>query len=239
MSGTPREGRSYYEVLGVVRTASAEEIEGAFRALAKKWHPDVCPDIHEAAEHFKRIAEAYEVLGNPEKRRRYDQSQAASRPRPPSRQRRPGETAHHGPPVKGSADPFPDELASLFRHVFGMSDRPKSSKARARHTRAELDIETELPIAPEEARQGSKVELSLSYSQSCPTCRGEGGVIGKTCAACQGSGSVREGPRPVTINVPPGVRTGDVLRAAGQGKVDPGSGTAGDLRLRLVVRPSW
>lgn len=240
MSGAPRECRSYYEVLGVVRTASAEEIDAAFRALAKKWHPDICRDIQEAAENFKRVTEAYEVLGDPEKRRRYDRSQAAPRTRPTSRQQRPTETGRGGPPVMGSgANRFPDELASFFGHVFGTSGQPMSSEARYRQARAELDIETELPIAPEEARQGSTVELSLAYSRSCPQCQGEGRLMGKTCAACRGSGLVREGPRAVMIAVPAGARSGDVLQVAGQGKVDPASGTAGDLRLRLVVRPSW
>lgn len=81
MGQTPKQGRNYYEILGVVRTATPKDIEGAFRNLARQWHPDVCRDIHQAAENFKLIAEAYEVLGDPEKRRRYDRAQARSRRR--------------------------------------------------------------------------------------------------------------------------------------------------------------
>jgi len=75
MARTPKQGRNFYEVLGVVRTATPQEIEGAFRNLARQWHPDVCPDVHEAAENFKLIAEAYEVLGDPKRRRQYDDAQ--------------------------------------------------------------------------------------------------------------------------------------------------------------------
>jgi DnaJ-class molecular chaperone len=83
MSQLPREGRNYYEVLGVVRTATPQEIEAAFRGLASKWHPDICSDLNEAARNFKLVAEAYEVLGDPEKRQRYDHTQPMSRrPRP-------------------------------------------------------------------------------------------------------------------------------------------------------------
>ncbi|MFW6171517.1 MAG: DnaJ domain-containing protein [Planctomycetota bacterium] len=240
MSGAPRECGSYYEVLGVVPAASAEEIEGAFRALARKWHPDLCPNVQEAAEHFKRVAEAYEVLGDPEKRRRYDRSQAAPRPRPTAPRRRPRETANQDPPVKASeSDRFPDELASLFGHMFGMPGKPQPFQTPPRRHRADLDIETELPIAPEEARHGATVKLSLAYSRPCPECGGQSGGAAARCAKCQGSGSVRDRPWPVTVHVPRGARTGDMLRAARHGKVDAESKTAGDLYLRLVVRPCW
>lgn len=136
-------------------------------------------------------------------------------------------------------DQFPDELASLFGHMFGMSGEPQPFQTSPRRSRADLDIETELPIAPEEARHGATVKLSLAYPRPCPECGGQSGAAAARCAKCQGNGSVRDRPRPVTVHVPPGVRTGDMLRAARHGKVDTESGTTGDLYLRLVVRPCW
>jgi len=242
MAQTPKQGRNFYDVLGVVRTATPQEIEGAFRHLARQWHPDVCPDIHEAAENFKLIAEAYEVLGDAEKRRQYDDAQARSRRRTvPTGPRRPQPTRRYRQPVNiAGLDSFPDELAELIRSMFGAAARPVSRERAASGSRrgsTDLDVEAELPLLPEEANHGGTVRFSVSFPQQCPECQGRGAAIGESCRTCGGAGSIRQGPRPVSVDVPPGVWTGAVIRVPGQGNLSPESGATGDLCLRVRVEP--
>ena len=234
MGRTPEEGRDYYEVLGVVRSAAPEQIETAFRELARRWHPDVCHDAHLAARNFKRIAEAYEVLCDPESRRKYDRSRRRVSPapvRPPSEPTRCRPAARRGTGRKGTLEEFAELLGRFF-------DQGAASGKASRGDKT-LDVEVDLPISPEEAREGGTVEISLTFSGRCAKCSGAGAACGKTCGVCHGSGTIREEPRRVTITVPPGVRTGTVLRAAGHGKSGHASSGPGDLYLHVQIRPCW
>lgn len=249
MAQTPKQGRNFYEVLGVVRTATPQEIEEAFRNLARQWHPDVCPDVHEAAENFKLIAEAYEVLGDPKRRRQYDDAQAKSRrPTASAGPRRPQPTPRYRHPMDiAGLDWFPADFAELIRFVFGAAAGPASPKragggslggGTARGSTG-LDVEAELPLSPEEAHRGGAIQFSVSFPQQCPECQGRGTAVAEPCGMCGGAGTIRQGPRPVSIRVPPGVWTGTVIRVPGQGKFSPESGTSGDLCLRVRVQPCW
>lgn len=249
MAQTPKQGRDFYDVLGVVRTATSQEIEGAFRNLARQWHPDVCPDVHEAAENFKLIAEAYEVLGDPKRRRQYDDAQARSRrssiptgpPQPETRPR------HRQPMDIAGLDCLREDFAELIRSMFGAAAGPASPKRAAgggvgggtADSSTGFDVEAELPLSPEEANQGGAIQFSVSFPQQCPECQGRGTTIAEPCGTCGGAGTIRQGPRPVSIRVPPGVWTGTVIRVRGEGKFSPESGATGDLCLRVRVQPCW
>jgi len=241
MADPPKSGKCYYEILGVVRSATSDEIQTAFRDLARKWHPDLCPDLKEAATNFKLIAEAYEVLGDPEKRRRYDRSQAMARPS--------GEFSaavrpkHARPHPRHPTGPF--EFDWLFEHFREMLSAGFSWTAWeeqplvAPSASQALDVDAELPLTPEEARYGGQVQIKLSFPQPCPDCRGQGTAAGIVCAMCGGTATVRQGPRFLTVSVPPGVRSGSVIHIRGAGKVPAGAGPSGDLHLRVLVQPCW
>jgi curved DNA-binding protein len=220
--------QDYYEVLGVSRTASEKEIKAAFRKLARKLHPDVNPGDKESEEKFKRVSEAYEVLGDPEKRRKYDELgehwqeyeawERAGKPggQDPFAGFRGGGAGTGGQQFEyrtvspddledlfGSSSPF----SGFFNDMFG--SQPPQTTRRARHRRGS-DVEGETEITLEEAYKGTSRTIELSGPQ---------------------------GTRRVQVSIPPGITDGARVRAAGQGEAGSGGGAAGDLFIRVKVRP--
>ncbi|MBQ6248116.1 MAG: molecular chaperone DnaJ [Kiritimatiellae bacterium] len=178
--------RDYYEVLGVEKTASADEIKKAYRKLAMKYHPDRNPGDQEAAEKFKEASEAYEVLSNPDKRQRYDQFGHAG--------------TNFGPggfdfnrDFSGAAD-FADILGSLFGG--GLGDLFGGGRQRQRNPNAPqrgADLRFDLEIDLEEAIFGVSREVDLPIGEDCPECGGTGAAKGtkrETCRQCGGRGVV-------------------------------------------------
>jgi DnaJ-class molecular chaperone len=243
--------RDYYEVLGVPRTATPAEIKKAYRKLARKHHPDVNPDDPGAAERFKEINEAYEVLSDPEKRKRYDslgqnwRAGADFTPPPDWERGRPfeGGRVEFGD-LDGFGDLFGGRRAGGFSDFFEslFSDR-RSPRGGQGFSMRGSDLEFELPLSLEEAHRGGTRVVAVPVTETCPTCGGSGEKDGKTCPECRGSGVVRR-PRSLEVTIPAGVREGTVIRLAGQG--EPGTGRsatggaappAGDLSLRVRLRP--
>lgn len=236
----------FYGILGVLRTATPEEIEAAFRAAARKCHPDVCPDDADAGTRFKRLNEAHEVLADPEKRRCYDQRRAgvlrARQERPtwahawtdakapafaPEGGMAPGHGAF-GPPWLSS--PLREWLESwLGQPPFGPSPDGPSAKHEA-------DVDAELPLSPEEAIFGGALECSLALPGPCPECGGRGRLAGLSCACCRGEGHVPGPAERLRIEVPPGVSHGSVLRVRGAGRWRHPTGRRGDLYLHVRIR---
>lgn len=241
MAESPTGREDYYQILGVVRTATPKEVETAFRNLARKWHPDVCSDVHQAATNFKRIAEAYEVLGDPEKRRRYDEAEGRRR-----RRHVPAPRSYHraaaGPDpagLFGTDAPFDvfSGFQSILESLFGSDWAPPTRTVL--EPRPELDVEAELLVTPEEAQRGGAVQFKLRFSQVCPECGGRGTTAAAVCGTCGGKGRIQQGPRIVAVRVPPGVWNGSVIRVPGEGKSPPHAGPPGDLILRVRVQPHW
>ncbi len=254
------EKRDYYEVLGVSRDATEEEIKKAYRKLALKYHPDRNPGDKDAEEKFKEAAEAYEVLRDPEKRRLYDQFGHAGLQG----------TGFSG--FQGFEDiftSFSDIFEDFFSFGFGGSRR-RSGAGQPGH-----DLAYDLKITFEEAAFGTEktveiptlVECDLcggtglesgSREEVCPTCRGHGQIfqtqgffrISTTCTRCKGSGKIITSPcrecggegrirhsRKVNIKIPPGVDTGTRLRLKGKGEAGYRGGPCGDLYVRILVEP--
>lgn len=230
--------RDYYEVLAVPRTASEDELKSAYRKLARKYHPDVNPGDRSAEEKFKELNEAYEVLSDPEKRKRYDtlgQNWKAGQDFRPPPNWEGGVNVEFG----DFGDVFgggrgPSGFSDFFESLFGGSRR--TGRRGAGYAMRGQDIETEIALSLEEAHRGIKRTLTLEVTEPCPDCRGSGVKDGKPCPTCRGAGMVRR-PKSLEVAIPPGVRDGSVIRLAGQGEPGAGGGPPGDLFLRVRIQP--
>jgi DnaJ-class molecular chaperone len=225
--------QDYYASLGVPRTATADEIKKAYRKLARKHHPDLNPGDKEAEEKFKAVQEAYDVLSDPEKRKRYDRLGAnwkagtEYRPPPDSHEESGNGEAEYF--TSGDGGGFSDFFESLFAGRRG-------SRARSGIRMPGRDVEAEVPVTLEEAHRGTKRSLSLEVEEPCPECGGTGTKDKKACPVCQGNGT-RPTRKTLDVTIPAGVRDGTVLRLAGQGEPGPGGGPPGDLLVYIRLRP--
>ena len=182
------EKRDYYEVLGLQKGASDEEIKRAFRKMAMKYHPDKNPGDKAAEEKFKEINEAYSVLSDPDKKNKYDRFGHA------------GVDPNAG--FGGGAGGFGgfgaggfEDIFDMFGGMFGGGFGGQSSQRRNNGPRKGRDLQKAITITFEEAAFGTKKELQISKFVTCPTCKGEGtrpGTSKKTCPKCNGSGQVSQ-----------------------------------------------
>ncbi len=249
--------RDYYEILGLDRSASAEEIKKAYRQLALKYHPDRNPGDKEAEENFKETAEAYEVLRDPEKRQLYDQF---------------GHEGLKGTGFQGFGG-FEDIFSSfsdIFEDFFGSSRRrSRTGPVPGRDLRYDLEIDfleafagittdIEIPrmescekcsgsgaqseegpeICPTCQGQGQVYQSKgfFQLSSTCPRCSGEGQIITDPCPVCRGQGRVRR-QKTVSLRVPPGVDTGSRLRLRSEGEAGQRGGPSGDLYVVIHLKP--
>lgn len=235
------EFKDYYRILGVDRSADDKAIKSAYRKLARKYHPDVAKG-KDTGDKFHEVTEAYEVLSDPEKRRRYDTlgpdwQRYAQQP--------PG-----GQPA-GAHVEYGDlgDFSEFFRTIFsdmGGSRGPGAgrgtdledllggfSAGRQRIVRGH-DVQANVTITLEEAYSGTRKTFEFDAEEPCPTCRGAGNAGGKPCATCHGSGWQRGGHE-LEVKIPAGVRTGQKVRVSGQGA--GGAGARGDLYLVVTVAP--
>ena len=255
--------RDYYEVLGIQKNASADEIKKAYRKLARQHHPDANPDDPNAEAKFKEISEAYVVLSDPDKRAGYDHFGH--------------EGANMGAGGQGYAGGGFGDLGGfgdIFDMFFGgAAGRRRSGPERGSDIRTDLEItlkeaafglERELRIPRVEtcstcggsrAAAGSKPQTctacngtgQIQYTQNtafgrimqtrtCDRCRGTGQIIDKPCPTCHGTGQVRKN-RNIKVKVPPGVDNGSRLRLAGEGESGTRGGPPGDLYVYIHVKP--
>jgi molecular chaperone DnaJ/curved DNA-binding protein len=232
------EFKDYYKILGVDRSADEKTIKSAYRKLARKYHPDVAKG-KDAGERFREVTEAYEVLSDPEKRRRYDTLG-------PDWQRyaEPGRPGQPGPGMRVEYGDLGD-FSEFFRTVFGDLGGSRGRRAadlgdifgglggRQDIGRGQ-DVQANVTISLEEAYTGTRKSFEFESEEPCPTCRGAGHVGGKPCATCHGGGWQRS-RHEVDVRIPAGVRTGQKVRVAGEG--GGGGGARGDLYLAVTVAP--
>jgi DnaJ-class molecular chaperone len=231
--------RDYYETLEVPRGATEDEIRKAYRKLARKHHPDVNRSDKSAEEKFKEINEAYEVLSDPEKRRRYDQLganwKAGSDFTPPPGSQ--GAGAGAGAGFRDFSDIFGAERGSagfsdFFESLFGGRAGGREATSRRRGQ----NITAEIALSLEEAHLGGTHSISFEATETCPECGGTGRKDGKVCPECNGAGVV-QGSRAFDVRIPPGMRNGSIIRLAGQGEPGSGGASPGDLLLRVQIKP--
>ena len=256
--------RDYYEVLGVSKDSSADEIKKAYRKLAKKYHPDMNPGDAEAEQNFKEVNEAYDVLSDDDKKAKYDAyGHAAFDP-----------AAGGGGAGFGGFGDFGFDFGDIFSSFFGGG----SSGGRRNGPVRGDDINLRITLTFEEAVFGVKKEISFSKIQKCSSCSGTGaekGTSAKTCSACGGSGQVRvqqrtplgmmqttrqcdacrgtgkiiEKPcgdckgtgyvrvqKKLDVNIPAGINEGQRITLLGQGSDGRNGGPAGDVNLIITVK---
>jgi curved DNA-binding protein len=236
--------RDYYEVLGVPRGAGDEEIKKAFRKLARQHHPDVAKDKKSAEEKFKEVNEAYEVLSDPAKRKKYDElgpnwKQGAEFRPPPGWQSRPGGPFAGGRATAGGAEfEFGGTgFSDFFEQLFGSMGRGGGFRTHGGFAEEELaergqDIEGDILVTLEESLHGSVRPVSLRRAVPCSSCGGTGVKGRRACPECGGAGHMSKTDT-YQVKIPPGVREGQRLRLAGRGEAGTGRGGAGDLFLRV------
>ncbi len=230
----PLNYKNYYDVLGVPKTAAEKDIKSAYRRLARQWHPDANPDNQRAAEEkFKDIQEAYEVLGDAEKRRKYDAlgtgdwQRAAQQAEQQRRYRTQGQAGAPGPQsfdFGGAASGFSDFFDAFFSGVGGK----RHAQEHAQAGRGQ-DLETTVDVSLAEAHEGGKKSVSIQVEDLCARCKGTGLERGRICPVCHGTGRTLATKR-FDVTIPRGVRAGQRIRLSGQGGSHT-DGSRGDLYL--------
>lgn len=254
--------RDYYEILGVSRTATEQEIKSAYRRLAIKYHPDKNPNDTVAEEKFKEAAEAYSILSNADQRKRYDTFGHAGV----------SSGASAGASNWGAAG-FTD-LEDILGDIFGFGDMfGRRGGARRSNAQRGADLRYDLEISLEDAAKGMTTELRIprletceecggagaakgtkpetcvtcsgsgqvrfqqgffSVARTCGTCRGTGQIIKTPCVKCRGAGRV-EREKNIEVRIPAGVETGSRIRLTGQGESGTNGGPTGDLYIVIHV----
>jgi molecular chaperone DnaJ len=227
--------RDYYQTLGVSESATTDEIKKAFRRLAKQYHPDRNPNNPQAAERFKEINEAHDVLSDAEKRKKYDQLRRYGAFAGAGR----SGSAGGGPSAGGSLDFDLSDLGSfgglgdLFSSIFG--------RRGAREEEADDEIETAVSIPFKVAALGGKVPVTVPMTEVCPTCSGTGAAPGatiNTCPECKGRGTVSFGQGGFAVNRPCPMCRGKGRIPSERCKTCQGSGEVRvEKRLMLTVQP--
>jgi len=255
--------KDYYEILGIAKTASVEEIKSAYRKSALKWHPDRNPENKEEAEvRFRECTEAYSVLSDSQKRQIYDTY------------------GHAGLAGVGASSDFNStifqDFHDIFGDFFGFEDLFGGASGRRGRNRVQrgADLRYDMTLSFEEAANGVSTKIRVPRQEYCEACNGTGAkkgtgvvacqtcggrgqlvyqqgffTINRTCPACQGAGQIvkerctecrgqgrvnRE--RTIELRIPPGVDTGTRLRVQGEGEPGPNGGVAGDLYVVLEVK---
>jgi molecular chaperone DnaJ len=254
----------YYATLGVDRKASAEEIKKAYRKLARRYHPDRNPDDKAAESRFKEVSQAYDVLGDPDKRKQYD-SGTGPFAQPAG--------AGGGFGGFGGFDFDPSSMGDILSNIFTSGGRARQGRSRPQRG---SDLETDVSISFDQAISGAQVPVSVSTGTICGTCHGTGAKPGTTpkvcprcegrgvetvgqgmfsisqpCSLCGGSGTIIEDPCPTCngsgsvrtlkryrVNIPAGVREGSRVRLTGKGEPGLRGGPPGDLYVVTHVAPS-
>ena len=232
--------KDYYTVLGIPKGAPEKDIKSAYRKLARKWHPDANPNnAKEAEEKFKELSEAYEVLGDPEKRSKYDALgpnwQQAARQAEQQRQYR----ARSGGPEYdfnfGTAGAGPTGFSDFFDMFFSGIGKRQTAQQTGFAQRGQ-DLETTIELALRDAYNGGKKSVSLQVQDICPRCHGTGTLEGgRLCSQCSGTGHLLL-VKKFDVSIPKGIDDGQRIRLAGQGGAGISGGPNGDLFLIVKLQ---
>lgn len=233
--------KDFYDVLGVKRGVSEKDLRSAYRRLARKLHPDVNPGDKAAEAKFKDVNTAYEVLSDPEKRRKYDKHgdrwEYADQIEEAQRQRGQRFGGNGGSYEQFEINDLGDlgDLGGVFSQFFRRGGGGGGATGTRTISRRGSDIQQPVDVTLEEAYHGTTRTLELASSEPCPTCGGSGEIAGATCHTCNGYGEVQR-PRRLEVRIPAGVATGSKVRIAKEGQPGRSGGQKGDLLLVVTVR---
>jgi molecular chaperone DnaJ len=233
--------KNLYDVLGLKRDAYEKEVKSAYRKLARKYHPDVNPGDKGGDTRFKEINGAYEVLSDPEKRKKYDKYgekwEYADQIEEAQRQRgsRAAGSGNGGGFQQFRVEDLNDlgDLGGIFGSMFGRGGGGGGARTMSRRG---TDLRQPVEVTLEEAFHGTARTLETVGQEACPTCGGTGQMAGATCHTCGGYGEVQR-PRRLEVKIPAGVTTGSKVRIANEGQAGTGGGDKGDVILEIKVRP--
>lgn len=253
--------RCYYEILGLARSASEQDLKSSYRKLAKDCHPDANGGDKDAEHKFKELSEAYEVLKDPQKRAAYDHM---------------GHAAFEGPGRgHGFGPDFASSMSDIFDDLFGEFMGGRRGRQRSGGRERGADLRYNMDITLPEAYAGKTAQIRVPTSVTCTICTGTGAKTGtrpatcttcaghgkvratqgfftieRTCPACQGRGEIINDPcdactgsgrvvkeRTLSVNIPAGVEDGTKIRLAGEGEAGMRGGPAGDLYIFLSIKP--
>ena len=238
MATTPRD---FYQVLGLSRTASADEIKKAYRRLARQYHPDLHAGSKKAEmeKKFKELNEAHEVLSDPDKRKKYDQygaqweqAEAYEKARQQAGAGAQGFRWEQAGPG-GGTDFNNEAFSDIFENLFRGGGR--AGGARGFSVPGE-DLEAEVELTLREVLTGVTKRINLREPVTCSTCQGTGTLRGRTCPTCMGSGSTTE-LKTIEVKIPAGVQEGTRVRVGGKGQPGSSGGKRGDLYLFVRIKP--
>ena len=225
--------RDYYQMLGLSRGASADDIKKAYRRQARQVHPDLHSGAKksEMERKFKELNEAHAVLSDPDKRKKYDQYGAQwEQAQAFEKARQQTGSGFGGKPSDGyRAGDFSD----IFESFFSGGGRAGTTRGFAAHGE---DVETDVELSLREVLSGVTKRVSLMEPVSCGACRGSGSLRGRHCQACNGSGAGME-PTTIEVRIPAGVLDGTRVRVGGKGQPGINGGKRGDLYLHVTIKP--
>lgn len=242
----PTTERDYYAILGVPRTATADDIKKAYRRLARQYHPDLHTGAKKAEmeKKFKELNEANEVLGDPEKRKKYDrwghrwqEAEAYEKAREQA-----GAAAGAGAGSGGFhwsrefSGGDEQDFSDFFQNIFGRGGRGRARSPFEGFAVQGEDLEATVRLTLREVLTGVSRRIQLSEPTPCPTCRGTGLVRGNPCPTCGGAGSRTE-TKTIDVRIPAGVQEGTRVRVAGKGAPGHNGGKPGDLYLLIHIEP--
>jgi DnaJ-class molecular chaperone len=227
--------RDYYQILGLPRTASDDDIKKAFRRLARQLHPDMHSGAKKAEmeKKFKELNEANEVLSDPDKRKKYDQY-GANWEQAEAYEKARQQAGAQGFGAGQARGPFGGEAFSdIFENLFAGRGRTGSRQGFAIPGD---DLETEVDLTLREVLTGVTKRVSLHEPLPCSTCQGTGTLRGRPCPTCFGSGATTEA-KTIEVKIPAGVQDGTRVRVAGKGQPGSNGGKRGDLYLHVIIPP--
>ena len=227
--------RDFYQILGIPRTASADDIKKAYRRLARQLHPDLHSGTKkvEMEKKFKELNEANEVLSDPDKRKKYDQY-GAQWEQAEAYEKARQQAGGQGFTWQQTGDESGGEAFSdIFENLF--SGRGRAGAGRGFAIPGE-DLETEVELTLREVLTGVTKRINLREPITCSTCQGTGALRGRTCPTCHGTGSTTES-KTIEVKIPAGVQDGTRVRVAGKGQPGSNGGKQGDLYLHVIIEP--
>ena len=252
--------RDFYEILGIAKNATDDEIKKAYRKMAMKYHPDRNPDSKDAEANFKEAKEAYEMLSDPQKKAAYDQYGHAGVD--------PNMGGFGGAGAQGFGDAFGDIFGDIFGNARGGNSRSGPQVYRGSDLRYSMEISLEEAAKGHEtqirvpgwnncevctgsgAEPGTKVETCstcggqgqvrvsqgfFSMQQTCPKCRGQGQFIPKPCKKCSGEGKIKQ-QKTLEVKIPAGIEDGMRIRLTGHGEPGVNQGPPGDLYVEVHIK---